>query len=417
MPPTDALPRLPSHVILSAAKDPSDSSPSSSPTPSTLPPTPSLLATLLAIKLTVLLLVFLAYALLPFFTDNYAINFVDPAYEEPSLASAFSTWDAQHYLYLSENGYHPGQMSNAFFPLLPALIHLATPLTGGSSLIAGLVVANLASLLGLFVLFKFLTELCGRALAENTLLLYLAFPTAFFFSLIYSESVFMLLVASFFLLLFRNRPGWAAVPAALAPLARPEGVLLLVPFGVWYLVHTQGDWAARSRQLLSPRILPALAPLAGLGVYLAYMRLTTGNALEMLDAMRQYVSAHSLAYWLHPSELAQALGEWPLALHGFTNSVIDRLIFLAFLLLLVPMFRRLPAPLAWYALVVGILNVASGTFMSYSRYVLLAFPVFLTAAILLQRPTLRWLRLPLLFLFVLVQGLFVTMQALSYWVA
>jgi hypothetical protein len=70
-----------------------------------------------------------------------------------------------------------------------------------------------------------------------------------------------------------------------------------------------------------------------------------------------------------------------------------------------------------FALVVGVLNVASGTFMSYSRYILLAFPVFIAAAMLLQRPSVRFLRLPLAFTLVLVQGLFLTMHALSYWVA
>ena len=66
--------------------------------------------------------------------------------------------DAELADYLSENGYHTGQMSNAFFPLFPLLIHLATPLFH-SSLIAGLVVANLASLAALYLLFELAAEL------------------------------------------------------------------------------------------------------------------------------------------------------------------------------------------------------------------------------------------------------------------
>lgn len=379
-----------------------------------------LLVSITAGKAATLLLVFLAYHLLPFWTANYEVNFVDPRMRSVSLASAFSTWDAQHYLYLSETGYHPGEMSDAFFPLFPALIHLATPIFH-SSLVAGLVLANVASLTGLYLLFKLVLQLHGPLAARDTLLLYLAFPTAFFFSLIYTESLFLLLTASFFYLLFRRRLGWAAVPAALLPLARPEGALIIVPFAVFYAVEVLGLGRRRLAEALVRvrlgQVALVLTPLAGVAAYLTVMWIATGNPLEILQAMQFYVSAHSLTRILHPLDWARTLAEWPLALHGFTNSIIDRAIFLAFLLLLVPMFRRLHPALAFYALAVGSLNVLSGTFMSYSRYVLLAFPIFITAALLLQQPRVRIFRLPLAYAMVLVQGLFLTMHALSYWVA
>jgi hypothetical protein len=379
-----------------------------------------LLATIIAGKLAVLLLTFLAYRLLPFFQANFEANFVDPLHPNVTLASAFSTWDAQHYLYLSENGYHAGQLSDAFFPLFPLLIHLATPIFN-SSLVAGLVVANAASLAGLYILFRLVTRLHGERAAQTTLLLYLAFPTAFFFSLIYTESLFLLLVAGFFYLLFTGRAAWAALPAALLPLARPEGVLIILPFAVYYGVETLGitrrPFAEALDRLKAREAAPVLAPLFGAVAYLTFMRAATGNALEMFQTMKSYVSAHSITYILHPLQLAHALGEWPLAIHGFTNSVIDRALFLLFVLLLVPLFRRVHPALALFGLAVGILNVVSGTFMSYSRYLLLAFPVFIAAALVLDRPSWRQLRLPLAYCMLLLQGLFVAMQALSYWVA
>lgn len=379
-----------------------------------------LLVILAAGKAATLLVVFLAYNLLPFFTANYEVNFVDPAMREVSLASAFSTWDAQHYLYLSETGYHPGEMSDAFFPLFPFLIHVFTPIFR-SSLVAGLVVANAASLAGLYVLFRLVAQLHGRSAARGTLLLYLAFPTAFFFSMIYTESLYLLLTASFFYLLFNRRLGWAAVPAAILPLARPEGALIVVPFAVYYGVEVLGLGRRPTSEALARLRLGQLcllgSPLLGAAAYLTVMKIATGNALEMLQAMKVYVSAHSITYILHPVELARALGEWPLAIHGFTNSAIDRVVFLAFVLLLAPLFRRVHPALACYALVVGCLNVVSGTFMSYTRYVLMAYPAFMAAALLLEEPARRWLRLPIAYLLVLCQGLFLVMHALSFWVA
>jgi len=367
-----------------------------------------LLLAVLCGKLTVLLVVFMAYTLLPFYTDEFKVNFVDPAVLRDGLARAFSTWDAQHYLYLSESGYHAGQMSDAFFPLFPLLIHITTPIFG-SSLAAGLVMANLASMAGIYFLFQLVTALQGRAVARGTILLYLAFPTAFFFSLVYSESLFLLLIVLFFyLLLVKRRMDWAALPAAILPLARPEGVLVLLPFAAYW-------WVERRR--LSREALFVLSPLLGAAAYLAYMRAATGNPLEMFRAMRAYVSDHSITYLFHPATLVRLLFEQPLALHGFTNSIIDRVVFLLFLLMLALMFRRIHPSLTVYAAAVGLLNVVSGTFMSYSRYVLLAFPAFVVLALVLRGRRVRWLTLPLAGSWAILQGLLLAMHALSYWVA
>jgi hypothetical protein len=59
----------------------------------------------------------------------------------------------------------------------------------------------------------------------------------------------------------------------------------------------------------------------------------------------------------------------------------------------------------------------TGTFMSYQRYMLLAFPIFLGLAIGLRRWRLGWLQWPLVFVLIMVQGLFTAMCALDYWVA
>src|SRR5205807_6959738 len=127
-------------------------------------------------KATILLVVFLAVKLLPFWVEQYQANSVDPDYAGAGpLQWGFSAWDGQHYLFLADNGYHAGQMSNAFYPLFPLLIHLATPLFG-SSLPAGLLVSNVASLAGLLVLFDLVRLLHGRATARRALLLYVAFP-------------------------------------------------------------------------------------------------------------------------------------------------------------------------------------------------------------------------------------------------
>lgn len=68
------------------------------------------------------------------------------------------------------------------------------------------------------------------------------------------------------------------------------------------------------------------------------------------------------------------------------------LVTVAALTLVIPTWRRLGVGYGLYcALAVGIPAVSSKDFMGLGRYVLAAFPLFLTAAMLLERhPRLRW---------------------------
>ena len=401
-----------------------------------------------------MLVAFLGWKLLPFAVGNYQVNFVDPAQAGNSLATLFSTWDGQHFLYLSQSGYRAGILSDNQFPLYPALIHLVAPIFGGSAL-AALVVSNTASLIGFCLLFDLVQLLYDRALAWRTVLLYLVFPTAFFFTLVYSEAVFFLLAMLFFYFLYRGRLGWAALPAALLPLARAPGFLIVIPFASYYLVEVAGlgrpllgvarpqrqataatappgsrsvggppsdrlpGWLGefKPRALWSPRTLLVLSPLLGVSAYLGFMYLATGNPFEMARAAASNVSGFSPTLWLHPAQLVHQLTDQPLQIHGFTNSLLDRAFFLAFAALLIPLFRKVHISLALYALAMGAISVVGGSFVSYMRYVLLAFPVFIALALLLRGRRAGVLWLPLLYLFAMLQSLFLVMQALNYWVA
>ncbi|MGH2468792.1 MAG: hypothetical protein ACRDGF_01865, partial [Chloroflexota bacterium] len=298
----------------------------------------ALVALLVLAKGTIVLVAFLGWKLLPFAVGNYQVNFVDPAQAGNSLATLFSTWDGQHFLYLSQSGYRAGILSDNQFPLYPALIHLAAPIFGGSAR-GALVVSNVASLIGFCLLFDLVRLLYDRALAWRTVLLYLAFPTAFFFALVYSEAIFFLLAMLFFHFLFRGRLAWAALPAALLPLARAPGFLILIPFVSYYLVEVAGlgrpFWGVarhdpgtatvpadavsaagtpsgqaagwldefKPRALWSPRALLVLSPLLGVGAYLGFMYLATGNPFEMARAAASNVSGFSPTLFMHPGRL------------------------------------------------------------------------------------------------------------------
>lgn len=103
---------------------------------------------LLVLKAFYLMLIFLFLALCGDLDKKefYEVNARWPREGGPIFASHFATWDAAHYLYLSEVGYRHDVASCAFYPLWPLLVRWCAALAGGSHLIAGLVLSNLFSL-------------------------------------------------------------------------------------------------------------------------------------------------------------------------------------------------------------------------------------------------------------------------------
>jgi hypothetical protein len=217
-------------------------------------------------------------------------------------------------------------------------------------------------------------------------------------------------------------------------------VLLLVPIAILYLYGPRADqplptsrWAAsgfaRWRRLLPRQRLSisalwlALVPL-GLGAYLAYLGITTGNALAPFHAEAIWyhhfagpfggVSAGAVAAWdglrqlLHgpppPIYFTKAGGD-PLIVAG------QNLMLFAFLVLgaiaLLGVFRRLPFAYGAYVLVslAAPLSepVSPQPLSSLPRYELVLFPLFMWGASLIARR--RWASAALAALAVLL-GLF-----------
>lgn len=234
----------------------------------------------------------------------------------------------------------------------------------------------------------------GPGVGRDSLILMLAFPGALFFSFPYSESFYFVLVMAFFWGLELRQPALTGLAGFLLPLARPVGVFVLLPLA-WRLYEERGrqnqlqpsECKPTNRSLMAWLLLAC--PLLGYAAYFGLMRLWTGNALEGFDAQRSYPNSPSIQNLFNYAGFFRALSNVQ-TLGGMMHSMLDRFFFVLFLALL-PLIYRLDKTWFFYVLPAGLVPALSSWFMSYRRYIVVLFPLFVVLAQLLARTRQRWI--------------------------
>ncbi len=292
------------------------------------------------------------------------------------LIDIWTRWDAKWYLTIIEGGYSaPADLTNtisniAFFPLysyiIKAVVWLFPNALVSRSLIllVGLLLSNLAFLLAGGLVYRLAARLFDDQTAHRTLQLYFVFPTAFIFSAFYTESLFLLLAAAMFILAEQKRWLVAGLLAGLLALARPQGVLICLPLLVGYMESIQ--WQFR---MVKVNILVMFIPLAALlGHLLSIFPLTGSLAAPMLaqKSWGKLGGGYLEALWTQ-------IGAPALDVFKF-----DLFFLLLFLFSAIWIFFKFPSKTyGLFAFLMVLMPVLAGSVVSVSRYVLVAFPVFI----------------------------------------
>ena len=314
------------------------------------------------------------------------------------LLAPAARWDAVWYVTIAQDGYaDPNDNAKAaFFPLYPLLMR-ALGWIVGSPLIAGVLLSLGCFLLALVLLHRLATIELGPTHAHGTLLLVAFFPSAFFFSAVYTESLFLLLTVATLLAARQGRWAWAGLLGGLAAATRNTGLLLLLPVVLLFLYGPRADreadpLAAGSR--LRPRHPPSLALLwlalipAGPGAYLLYAGLALGDAFAPFHAQALWFRDFAPLGAIPDGVRAAVDGIERIAQGGGDPAAAQDLMLLGFLafalVALVGALRRLPFAYGAYAgiaLAVALsYPVAAQPLMSLPRYVAVLFPLHLWLA-------------------------------------
>jgi hypothetical protein len=318
------------------------------------------------------------------------------------LFGTFAQWDSGWYLHVAEDGYDSRQAA-AFFPLYPLVVRAVTVVTG-STVVAGVLVSLAAAGIAAVVLTALARPLLGeRGARESVLLLALA-PTAFVFTALYSDGLFLALSAGAFLAAVRGRPWLAGLLGGLAVGTRIMGLALLPALVL--LLWPRG----RSPRELA-RLVPLLALPAAVGLFALHLERRLGDWNAFADAQSEFWQRHSPTLGplggLWESADAARHGAAQLLLHlPRTGEAYDRFDQIAlwfvvhFVLLLAALaltwvaWRRLGAAYGVYsaATLALVLSSTSDWFplQSLPRFLLADFPLFLAlASLTLERPRAR----------------------------
>jgi hypothetical protein len=376
------------------------------------------------------------------------------------LAAPAARWDAAWYLVIAHDGYRPGLGSltasrTAFFPLYPLGLKTIAAF-GIPPVLAGVLLSSLAFALALYGIHRLTTlELASaarlaRPRAEGSDVARLAVmvtafaPMAFFFSAVYSESLYLALSVGLFWSARQGRWGAVGALGALAGATRSAGIVLALPAAILYLYGPRQDRApdfARARRL-EPRyrlrkdvLWLGLIP-AGLCLYAVYLGLSGGDALMPFHAQGvwdRHFAGPYLGVWDGIKAAFDGARQllsmqhhhvyFPIAAGSPFVIAGHNLMLLAFLLAAVPavvgVLRLLPLAYGAYVLAALALPlsypVAPQPLMSLPRFLVVLFPLSIWfASWLAVRPRLQ---LPVLAISAALMAFFVGQFATWHWVA
>jgi hypothetical protein len=335
------------------------------------------------------------------------------------IVGPFARWDSVWYLTIAQHGYG-GQLARAaFFPLYPMLIHAGAWIVG-SDLISGILISLVSFAIALALLYRLTYMEFGQEVAQVAVTLVAFAPFSFYFSAVYTESLFLALTLGAVYCARTDRWAFAAILAMFAAAARNSGVLLLILLALMFLYGPRGasaplsNWALEHnpRRWLEPRSwLPTykltrsaawlLVIPIGLIAFMGYLWHTTGSPFTTFNVEtlwnHEFVGPFTgtwdgiVAAWDGFRQLQHGLGP-PVyfTLEGgnsLSNAGIN-ITWFVFVVLgvigVIGAFRRLPFAYAVFALLSLLVPLSSpvvpAPFSSMPRYEMVVFPLFIWGA-------------------------------------
>lgn len=315
----------------------------------------------------------------------------------PSLTQTLVQYDGFQYTHIAQDGYTNATYT-AFLPLYPLTIRAVAQVARVSVSYAGLIVSWLALCASAVVIYQWAKlELTGRGYKLSpwsVLGLMAAFPTALFFVLPYTESLFLLFNIGALFLFRKKHYIYAGLVAALASATRFQGILLVVYFAANFLfAQKPRDWK---------KLIPVALGVLGLVAYMVWLSVSKyHDPLSFMAAEKSWgrLDGNLIVNLIH-SMRPLYLWYLPVAIVGLWS-----------------VWRYLGWAYFIYSLAFFLMPISTGNLQSINRYLVSLVPMFLGLAIFAQDTVPKPMRLLYVGSSVFLLGWSVLLFANGYWVA
>jgi hypothetical protein len=204
------------------------------------------------------------------------------------ITGTFMRWDSEHYLAIAKTGYPlgypnattfpsmtgtgspmPSKIANhlwAFFPLYPVAIasmaRMSAPFLSltflnitPSLMLSGVIISNISFFASAYFFYKLTQKLFNPRLALIATAFYCFWVGGVFFSLIYTEALFMALALGAFYYFEENKLPAAVFLGFLAAFTRSDGFLIFIPFFIYGLLQLRTQKQESVKLFLSSAVV------------------------------------------------------------------------------------------------------------------------------------------------------------------
>lgn len=287
------------------------------------------------------------------------LDYARPSYSSSPILASLTGSDSVYLLGIAASGYHALPISQnyldwAFFPLYPMVVRVASLVTFGDLAWAGVLISNLATLGGAWLLYRLGELRLGHRRALLAVVYLLIAPGAVAFGMAYTDSLFLVLALAAVYAAERSRWGLMGVFYGLATLTRLPGIFLIVPLLLIVL--------ASERRSIRAAVPLFLGPLA-LGGFTLYLWQQFGVWFAYLQAQ---------ASWSNPANTV-AGGGLPAGVEPLVALLIGTLLLYVFLLVYMRP-DRLDISSISYVIVSLLTVIGSLRLLSVGRYLAVVWP-------------------------------------------
>lgn len=184
--------------------------------------------------------------------------------------SIFELYDSIHYINMAKYGYNNPQLY-AFFPLYPILIRTLSIIIP-SYQISGALISNICSLLSLLIL----NDLTKDKENNYLFICFIFSPILAFSSIVYTESLFMLLTLLGYYLYKKDKYILSGIVVGLSILTRNTGIILWGAIGLDMLYRFFIKKEFKFKNILTFGLISLIIGM----IYPTYLYIKTGNFLE-----------------------------------------------------------------------------------------------------------------------------------------